>query len=103
MHYDAYLPSLGAYTALLYGTPATPLFQAATIEQICSSTQQLCTGKNQQFPTKEACVKTLSAKTFGTFDAAWGDNVVCRSLHVILAKLRPDVSKSKSRKAVVWT
>jgi len=36
------------------------------------------------------CISTLSAKPFGTFDEAWGDNVVCRSVHVILAQVNPD-------------
>ena len=33
----------------------------------------------------------MSSKLFGNWDQIWSDNVICRTLHVRLAKLRPDV------------
>jgi hypothetical protein len=37
------------------------------------------------------CVSTLSEKAFGSYDEVWADNVVCRTVHIILALVRPDV------------
>jgi hypothetical protein len=37
------------------------------------------------------CVTTLSAKKFGDYDEVWADSVVCRTVHIILALVRPDV------------
>ena len=37
------------------------------------------------------CTLELETKPFGTFDEVWGDDVVCRLIHVILAQIRPDV------------
>ena len=37
------------------------------------------------------CVKTLSSKRFGDYDEVWADSVVCRTIHIILARVRPDV------------
>lgn len=42
------------------------------------------------------CANQLKAKTFGSFDEMWGDNVVCREVHVLLTRSRPDVSDSIS-------
>ncbi len=33
-------------------------------------------------------------KNFGSFDEVWGDTIVCRLVHVILAAVRPEVSLS---------
>ena len=90
--YDAWLPNLQRYSQLQFGTPPTSQFQDAEIEQICVSQNSLCTGSNTQYNSTADCIKHLKAKKFGNFDELWGDNVVCRSLHVLLAKLRPDVS-----------
>jgi hypothetical protein len=40
------------------------------------------------------CITELSLKPFGTFDEAWGDNVVRRLIHIVLAQIRPDVSRT---------
>lgn len=37
------------------------------------------------------CIATLLAKPFGTFDETWGDNIVCRLVHVVLTQVRPEV------------
>ena len=92
LYYDAWIPNLSDYTTLLYGTPLIPAFQTEAIEELCTSAQVLCTGNNMQYNSTEACVSTLSAKPFGNWDEVWGDNVVCRTLHILLAKLRPAVS-----------
>lgn len=57
-----------------------------------------CTGANEQYHGDILeCVTTLTlTKPFGTFDEVWGDNVVCRLIHVILAQVRPDVCSSFS-------
>ena len=92
LYYDAWLPNLRLYTTRLYGTAPNPQVNAAVIDQICGQATKLCTGANTQYSDKDDCVKQLSAKDFGDWDEVWGDNVVCRSLHVLLAGLRPDVS-----------
>jgi hypothetical protein len=33
----------------------------------------------------------MSSKPFGDYDEVWADSVVCRIIHVILARVRPDV------------
>ncbi|MCJ1306696.1 hypothetical protein MMC25_000339 [Agyrium rufum] len=91
LNYDAYLPNLNPYTTALYGTGPTPQFQQATIQQICTNTQALCTGANTQYSSVGDCQGQLNAKPYGEWDEAWGDNVVCRFIHVLLAKLRPDI------------
>lgn len=30
-------------------------------------------------------------KPFGNYNQIWGDNVVCRTIHVILSELRPEM------------
>ena len=92
LYYDAWLPTLQQYTDLLYGTKPNPTVDAAVIGQLCGNTQALCTGANQQYDSLQDCVGSLSKKPYGSWDEVWGDNVLCRTLHVLLAKLRPDVS-----------
>ena len=92
LYYDAWFTNLNDYTALLYGTAPNPTYDSAVIESLCTEAEVLCTGNNMQYTSKEDCVSTLSAKPFGEWDEAWGDNIVCRILHILLAKLRPDVS-----------
>jgi hypothetical protein len=40
------------------------------------------------------CITELSAKPFGDYDEVWGDNIVCRAVHVILSIVNPDVGPS---------
>ena len=94
--YDAWLPTLSCYANHLYGTKKTTEFKEATIGQVCQEQQAVCLDHNQQFKSTSDCILQLSQKSFGDWDEAWGDNVVCRSLHVLLAKLRPDVGTSVS-------
>ena len=100
--YDAILPSLHDYTDILYGiAPNGPVprreHQAAMIENICTAQNVLCVDKNKQYNSTDACVTHLYEIPYGNFDEAWGNDVVCRSYHVLLAKLRPDVSNLHCR------
>ena len=92
LYYDAWLPTLSAYTDELYGTSSTnATFQGQVIAELCMNTQALCTESNAQYDSTQACVADLSENDFGNWDELWADNVVCRTLHVLLSKLRPDV------------
>ena len=92
MNYDAWLPNLSPYTKLLYGITPSAATEATSIQELCTSVQQLCNGANTQYSSVGDCIASLSSKPYGTWDEVWGDNVVCRSIHAILARLRPDVS-----------
>lgn len=59
--------------------------------ELCPVIQQRCTGSNQQYLDEAACVAELGVKNFGSFDEAWGDNVVCRQIHSLLTLVRPEV------------
>ena len=45
-----------------------------------------------QYESVASCVYTLGRKEFGSWDEVWGDNVVCRFVHVGLTSMRPEVS-----------
>ncbi|KAL2352482.1 hypothetical protein BJ546DRAFT_1064216 [Cryomyces antarcticus] len=91
-YYDAWIPSLNLFTAkITNATILTPAYEAAAIQSLCGATQALCTGGNTQYASIGDCVATLSARAFGEYDEIWGDNVVCRTIHVLLARIRPDV------------
>ena len=96
--YDAWLPTLKQYTDRLYGRPETlnASLQAGVIQRLCTEAQGACRGPNQVYASPEDCQAQLAAKPFGTWDNVWSDTVTCRSLHVLLAKIRPDVSLSRS-------
>lgn len=66
--------------------------QATAIKQLCTTAQSLCMGNNTQYATNDDCVKTLAAKPFGDGDNIWADSVNCRQIHILLARIRPDVS-----------
>ena len=91
LYYDAWLPNLAPYTSRLYGRMQNASTDAAVIQQLCSSTKPLCQGPNQQYPSQPACQAQLGARPFGSWDEVWGDNVICRTLHVMLARFRPEV------------
>ena len=95
--YDAWIPNVRLYSAIVQGrgntvTPPPPEAQAAAIEQVCTTAQSLCTGNNTQYATHDDCVKTLTAKPFGDGDNIWADSVTCRQIHLLLTRIRPDVS-----------
>ena len=56
MNYDAWLPSLESYTALVFGTDSTnTTLQEATISSLCESTQELVSlyGPNMSLPARK--------------------------------------------------
>lgn len=91
LHYDAWLPDLALYTDKLYGVDPNPSSKALVIDGLCTQAQSVCTGANQQYNSTAGCVASMTAKPYGSWDEVWGDNVVCRTLHLLLAKIRPEV------------
>lgn len=96
INYDAWLPNLQAFASSAYGLghgyygfPAA--VQAPMISQLCQATQINCVGGNQQYANQSECESVLGAKDFGNQDEAWGDNIVCRMIHIVLTTYRPDV------------
>lgn len=53
----------------------------------------LLQNRNAHFGSTEDCIETLSDKPFGSYDEVWGDNVVCRTIHILLAAIRPEASQ----------
>lgn len=94
LRYDAIIPNLNAWVVLATGVPVFGPTEAqlAAVQQICGVTMMRCHGPNQQWESMEQCVDTLSRKPFGNYDEAWGDNIACRSIHLVLTQTRPDVS-----------
>ena len=95
--YDAWIPNVRLYTSIVSGRGNTvetqaPAAQTATIQQICNTVQSLCKGNNTQYTTLDDCIQTLTAKPFGDGDNIWADSVTCRQIHLLLARIRPDVS-----------
>lgn len=66
-------------------------FRAASIQQLCGLIEDKCVGNNTQYQNAEDCVEFLSQRPYGEYSEAWGDNVVCRSIHSILTQIRPEV------------
>ncbi|KAK1750370.1 hypothetical protein QBC47DRAFT_455288 [Echria macrotheca] len=92
LKYDAWIPNLNTWVEATTAAQVTNTqFQAQSIQQICAVTQMRCTGGNTQWTSIEQCVMMLSQKPYGNYDAAWGDNIVCRSIHLVLTQVRPDV------------
>jgi len=61
---------------------------------LCGEIQAECTGSNSQYTSPQNCVDVLSAKPFGDWDEVWMDSVVCRELHILLARIDPLVSEN---------
>jgi len=92
LKYDAWIPNLNAWVEASMGIDiSNPEVQAGSIEGLCALTQLRCTGTNTQWSSINQCVSTLSQKPYGNYDEAWGDNIVCRSIHLVLTQLRPEV------------
>ncbi len=92
LKYDAWIPNLNSWVeATTSAFIADPQFRAESIQQICGGTQQICYGANAQWNSVEECIVTLSQKNYGSYDEAWGDNIVCRSIHLVLSQVNPDV------------
>ncbi|KAF7311159.1 Secreted protein [Mycena kentingensis (nom. inval.)] len=100
LHYDAFIPNLDLMASISRGfgdnvDEGVGFYSAAgkqaTIGAICGAQAQLCVDGNQVYADVDACVGVLTAKPYGRWDETWGDNVVCRGIHVILAAIRPEV------------
>jgi hypothetical protein len=95
LKYEAWIPSLDRFVSALQGLDFySPASMHATIQSVCGLQGQTCVGNNTVYSGVVDCVQTLSAKPFGRLDEAWGDNVVCRTIHVLLTKFRPEVGHS---------
>jgi len=92
LKYDAWIPNLNSWVEATEAAPVTnPIYQAQSINFLCAITQMRCVGPNKQWDDIPQCVQALSLKPYGNYDAAWGDNVVCRSIHLVLTQVRPDI------------
>lgn len=92
LKYDAWIPNLNGWIEANLGFPiSNPGLQVNTIQGICRSTQLLCVDGNSQWKDYDECVTALTAKPYGNYDEAWGDNIVCRTIHLVLAGVRPEV------------
>jgi hypothetical protein len=101
LKYDAWIPNLNDWIVAGLGIDlSNPQVIEQSIEQLCGGTQQRCTGPNAQWNSTEECVTVLSQKPYGNYDEAWGDNIVCRTIHLILTQVRPDVSSPFASSAV---
>jgi len=101
LKYDTWIPNLNAWIEASTGIPiSNPQLEAGTLQQLCAVTQQRCTGSNTQWTSVDQCVSTLSQKPFGNYDEAWGDNIVCRTIHLVLTQVRPQVSSLLHKKRV---
>jgi hypothetical protein len=101
LKYDAWIPNLNDWIVAGLGISiSNPQVDMQSIQQLCATTQQRCTGSNTQWSSIDECISTLSQKPYGNYDETWGDNIVCRTIHVVLTQVRPQVS-SPSRQAHV--
>jgi len=92
LKYDAWIPNFNGWLEATTGVSVSNAQdQMQTIQQICAVTQQRCTGSNTQWNSIDECVSTLSQKPYGNYDEAWGDNIVCRTIHLVLTQVRPEV------------
>lgn len=93
LKYDAWIPNLNNWIEASTGAQiSNSQFRTQSIQQICAVTQTRCTGPNTQWESIDECASVLSQKAYGNYDEAWGDNIVCRSIHLVLTQVRPDVS-----------
>lgn len=96
LHYDAWIPNLALWTTKLFGVNLgdgqVVNNLLAVLTNLCEQIQARCTKGNQQYLDIATCTLQLQLLTrFGTFGEVWGNDVVCRLIHVILAKIRPEV------------
>ncbi|TEY87357.1 hypothetical protein BOTCAL_0003g00370 [Botryotinia calthae] len=93
LYYDAHIPNLSLWFAKYTGTGISNVAVQTLdiVTNLCPQIQARCTGANQVYFSDVECIATLLAKPFGTFDEPWGDNIVCRLVHVILTQVKPEV------------
>ncbi|KAF7935332.1 uncharacterized protein EAE97_008239 [Botrytis byssoidea] len=93
LYYDAQIPNLSLWFAKFTGADISNVAVQTLdiVTNLCPQIQARCTGANQVYSSELECIATLLAKPFGTFDETWGDNIVCRLVHVVLTQVRPEI------------
>ncbi|KAI9748684.1 MAG: hypothetical protein M1815_003041 [Lichina confinis] len=92
LYYDAWIATLQPWSTVTSGVdPSQPGVGEATIAQVCGLTQTRCTGNNTQYASLEDCVQTLSQKRLGDYNEVFGDTVTCRTIHLVLVQIRPEI------------
>ncbi|KJX94040.1 hypothetical protein TI39_contig4223g00007 [Zymoseptoria brevis] len=92
MYYHAWIPQLQLWIEAATGIDfKNVVIQKAVSTVLCPQIQDRCKGKDQQYTNVATCAAFLNLKPFGSFDEVWGDNVVCRQIHLLLTGVRPDV------------
>ncbi|XMA15213.1 hypothetical protein WAI453_008004 [Rhynchosporium graminicola] len=92
LQYNAWLPELAMWTKLAIGVDTSNSFvQTAVRSTLCTQIQENCSGPNLQYNSTAGCNAIMATKEFGSYDEVWGDNVVCRNIHVMLTHVRPEV------------
>ncbi|EOD45839.1 hypothetical protein UCRNP2_7431 [Neofusicoccum parvum UCRNP2] len=87
LNYHAWIPNLQTWTEVGNNIDFdNVVIQKAVTAAICPQIQDRCKGKDQQYSNVVSCIAQLELKPFGSFDEAWGDNVVCRQIHLLLTK-----------------
>jgi hypothetical protein len=99
---DVVFPNLGAGVDTIDDGTLIPLELAPgvvvqltkpnySIYGTCGILVQTCTGDNLQYNSFEDCVGFMLSIDYGTFDRAFSDTFVCRSVHALLTLLRPQI------------
>lgn len=92
LKYHAWIPNLQAWIKTSVGHDIGNLgIQTVAKVALCPLIHKTCKGHNKQYHNDLDCIARLQLKTFGSFDEAWGDNIACRAVHLILARIRPEV------------
>lgn len=92
LKYHAWVPNLQRWTRVAIGQDFDNVFtQKLTSAVLCPTIQKQCAGKNKQYKNTLDCIAKLEGKPFGNFDEAWGDNIACRTIHLVLTKVRPEI------------
>ncbi|KAK4541393.1 hypothetical protein LTR36_007994 [Oleoguttula mirabilis] len=95
LRYQAWIPNLQTWLKIAQGIDYDGIQgrvnECKTTEALCPQIQERCTGSNQQYNSTASCIAELESKPFGNYDEAWGDNIVCRTIHLLLTLVRPDV------------
>ncbi|CAF0851463.1 unnamed protein product [Didymodactylos carnosus] len=69
-----------------------PQTNVPLIGELCQAVQQICEGSNQQYSSLEDCINFMTNQIpFGTFDQGDQNSVVCRTIHIKLASISPDI------------
>lgn len=90
LKYHAWIPNLQAWVQAVMGIDPR-IFSIPAVATICPQIRKQCKGPNRQYPNDITCNLDLQLKPFGSFDEAWGDNIACRTIHLILTRIRPDI------------